>query len=101
MAPVAWTWEGWHVVQSVNGAWGTSRPSPAMPPPRQVTPMTGVDTFDGTTLARLHPGRPCRPKAPDVTGLSGGGEEPGCHKRSAVVFAGRRTPHCTDSPDNL
>jgi beta-xylosidase len=51
LAPVSWTWDGWPVVQLVNGAWGTQYPSPAVPPPpRQVTPMTGVDTFDGTTL---------------------------------------------------
>ncbi|WP_031030727.1 glycoside hydrolase 43 family protein [Streptomyces sp. NRRL WC-3725] len=51
LAPVTWTSDGWPVVQLVDGAWGTSYPSPAVPPPpRQVTPMTGVDTFDGTTL---------------------------------------------------
>lgn len=51
LAPVTWTADGWPVVQLVNGAWGTLYPSPAVPtPPRQVTPMTGVDTFDGTTL---------------------------------------------------
>jgi beta-xylosidase len=51
MAPVTWTSDGWPVVQLVNGAWGTSYPSPTVPtPPRQVTPMVGVDTFDGTTL---------------------------------------------------
>jgi beta-xylosidase len=51
MAPVTWTSDGWPVVQLVNGAWGTSYPSPTVPtPPRQVTPMVGVDTFDSTTL---------------------------------------------------
>lgn len=51
LAPVTWTSDGWPVVQLVNGAWGTSYPSPIVPtPPRQVTPMVGVDTFDGTTL---------------------------------------------------
>ncbi|MDQ0905482.1 beta-xylosidase [Streptomyces canus] len=51
LAPVTWTPDGWPVVQLVNGAWGTSYPSPTVPPPpRQVTPMTGVDTFDGTSL---------------------------------------------------
>ncbi|MER6282610.1 glycoside hydrolase family 43 protein [Streptomyces sviceus] len=51
LAPVTWTADGWPVVQLVNGAWGTSYPSPVVPtPPRQVTPMTGVDTFDGTSL---------------------------------------------------
>lgn len=51
LAPLTWTSDGWPVVQLVDGAWGTSYPSPAVPtPPRQVTPLTGVDTFDGTTL---------------------------------------------------
>jgi hypothetical protein len=50
-APVTWAPDGRPVLQLVNGAWGTSYPSPAVPtPPRQVTPMIGVDTFDGTTL---------------------------------------------------
>lgn len=39
------------VVQLVGRAWGTSYPSPVLlPPPRQVTPPTGGDTFDGTTV---------------------------------------------------
>ncbi|WP_405609499.1 glycoside hydrolase 43 family protein [Streptomyces sp. NBC_00076] len=51
LAPVTWTPDGWPVVQLVNGAWGASYPSPAVPtPPRQVTSMIGVDTFDGTSL---------------------------------------------------
>jgi len=51
LTPVTWTSDGWPVLQLVNGAWGTSYPSPSLPtPPRQVTPMIGVDTFDGTTL---------------------------------------------------
>ncbi|MFF2426405.1 glycoside hydrolase family 43 protein [Streptomyces mirabilis] len=51
LAPVTWAPDGRPVLQLVNGAWGTSYPSPAVPtPPRQVTPMIGVDTFDGTAL---------------------------------------------------
>ncbi|WP_037836277.1 MULTISPECIES: glycoside hydrolase 43 family protein [unclassified Streptomyces] len=51
LAPVSWTSDGWPVVQLVNGAWGRSYPSPVVPPPpRQVTPLTGADTFDGTAL---------------------------------------------------
>ncbi|MFK4123399.1 glycoside hydrolase 43 family protein [Streptomyces longwoodensis] len=51
LAPITWTADGWPVVQLVNGAWGTSYPSPAVPAsPRQVTPMVGTDTFDGTAL---------------------------------------------------
>ncbi|GAA2327892.1 glycoside hydrolase 43 family protein [Streptomyces cuspidosporus] len=48
LAPITWTSDGWPVLQLVNGAWGASYPSPL--PTRQVAPMTGVDTFDGTTL---------------------------------------------------
>jgi beta-xylosidase len=51
LAPVTWTSDGWPVVQLVNGAWGRSYPGPVVPPPpRQVTPLTGADTFDGTVL---------------------------------------------------
>ncbi|MFB6846609.1 glycoside hydrolase 43 family protein [Streptomyces sp. NPDC056373] len=51
LAPVTWTADGWPVVQLVNGAWGRSYPGPVVPPPpRQVTPLTGADTFDGTVL---------------------------------------------------
>ncbi|MFE6200320.1 glycoside hydrolase 43 family protein [Streptomyces sp. NPDC057838] len=51
LAPVTWTADGWPVVQLVDGAWGTSYPSPAVPaPPRQVAPLTGPDTFDRATL---------------------------------------------------
>ncbi|MGW1272033.1 family 43 glycosylhydrolase [Streptomyces sp. NPDC002491] len=51
LAPIVWTADGWPVVQLVNGAWGASYPRPDVPPPpRQVTPMTGVDAFDGTNL---------------------------------------------------
>ncbi|MFF3737518.1 glycoside hydrolase 43 family protein [Streptomyces sp. NPDC002566] len=51
LAPVTWTSDGWPALQLVNGAWGASYPAPAVPaPPRQVTPLTGVDTFDGTAL---------------------------------------------------
>ncbi|MZF90314.1 glycoside hydrolase 43 family protein [Streptomyces sp. SID5643] len=51
LAPVTWTSDGWPVVQLVNGAWGRSYPTPVVPPPpRQVTPLTGADTFDGTVL---------------------------------------------------
>ncbi len=51
LAPVTWTADGWPVLQTVNGAWGTSYPYPNVPrPPRQVKPSTGADTFAGTTL---------------------------------------------------
>ncbi|MEU6389159.1 glycoside hydrolase 43 family protein [Streptomyces sp. NPDC046939] len=52
LAPVTWTADGWPTVQLVNNAWGSTYPLPAVPtPPRAVEPMTGVDTFTGTSLA--------------------------------------------------
>ncbi|MEO3755486.1 glycoside hydrolase 43 family protein [Streptomyces sp. B6B3] len=48
LAPITWTGDGWPQLQLVNGAWGTAYPYPTTP--RQVEPMTGVDTFDGTAL---------------------------------------------------
>ncbi|MBL1068040.1 glycoside hydrolase 43 family protein [Streptomyces sp. 7-21] len=49
LAPVTWTWDGWPELQLVNGAWGTSYPAPL--PPVEVEPLTGTDTFEGTTLS--------------------------------------------------
>ncbi|MFI0242310.1 glycoside hydrolase 43 family protein [Streptomyces sp. NPDC016845] len=54
LAPVTWTTDGWPTVQLVDGAWGTTYPAPALPPPpRQVAPLTGpfTDTFAGPGLA--------------------------------------------------
>jgi len=51
LAPITWTSDGWPVLQTVDGRWGTSYPYPNVPaPPRQVKPMIGTDTFAGTTL---------------------------------------------------
>jgi beta-xylosidase len=51
LAPVTWTTDGWPVLQTVNNAWGVSYPFPNVPPPpRPIKPLTGVDTFAGTTL---------------------------------------------------
>jgi beta-xylosidase len=51
LAPITWTSDGWPVLQLLNGAWGGSYPYPNVPrPPRDVKPLTGVDTFAGTTL---------------------------------------------------
>ncbi|MFI7551432.1 RICIN domain-containing protein [Micromonospora sediminimaris] len=48
LAPINWTADGWPQVQTVNGAWGVNYPNPL--PLRPVKPLTGVDTFTGTTL---------------------------------------------------
>ncbi|WP_433346768.1 family 43 glycosylhydrolase [Micromonospora sp. CA-111912] len=48
LAPITWTSDGWPQVQTVNGAWGASYPNPL--PLRPVKPLTGTDTFPGTTL---------------------------------------------------
>ncbi|MBQ1041790.1 RICIN domain-containing protein [Micromonospora sp. C32] len=48
LAPITWTSDGWPQVQTVNGAWGASYPNPL--PTRAVKPLTGTDTFSGTTL---------------------------------------------------
>jgi beta-xylosidase len=51
LAPITWTSDGWPRIQTVNGAWGTTYPWPNLPPPpRPVKPLTGSDTFTGTTL---------------------------------------------------
>jgi beta-xylosidase len=51
LAPVTFNAQGWPVLQTVNGAWGTSYPYPNVPrPPADTKPPTGTDTFAGTTL---------------------------------------------------
>jgi beta-xylosidase len=51
LAPITWTGDGWPVLQTVDGRWGVNYPYPDVPqPPRQVKPLIGTDTFDGTTL---------------------------------------------------
>ncbi|MEJ2859121.1 MULTISPECIES: RICIN domain-containing protein [unclassified Saccharothrix] len=51
LAPITWTADGWPVLQTVNGTWGTNYPKPNLPaPPRQVKPMVGSDTFTGPAL---------------------------------------------------
>jgi beta-xylosidase len=51
LAPITWTSDGWPRIQTANGAWGANYPYPNLPPPpRQVKPLIGVDTFPGTTL---------------------------------------------------
>ncbi|MFI7604501.1 RICIN domain-containing protein [Micromonospora sp. NPDC049366] len=48
LAPITWTSDGWPQVQTVNGSWGVNYPNPL--PTRPVKPLTGTDTFPGTTL---------------------------------------------------
>ncbi|MFY1701181.1 family 43 glycosylhydrolase [Micromonospora sp. WMMA1923] len=48
LAPITWTTDGWPQVQTVNGRWATTYPNPL--PLRPVKPLTGTDTFTGTTL---------------------------------------------------
>jgi beta-xylosidase len=51
LAPITWTSDGWPQLQTVNGTWGVNYPYPNVPkPPRTVKPLTGSDTFAGTTL---------------------------------------------------
>ncbi|NUR71488.1 MAG: family 43 glycosylhydrolase [Hamadaea sp.] len=51
MAPITWTADGWPVITTVNGGWGSSYPSPNLPtPPRTVNPMIGSDSFTTATL---------------------------------------------------
>ncbi|MEV4053497.1 family 43 glycosylhydrolase [Amycolatopsis sp. NPDC049688] len=51
LAPITWTADGWPRLQTVNGRWGVTYPKPNLPPPpRQVEPMIGTDTFQGTAL---------------------------------------------------
>ncbi|WP_206784909.1 family 43 glycosylhydrolase [Amycolatopsis sp. MtRt-6] len=51
LAPISWTADGWPRLQTVNGRWGVTYPKPNLPPPpRQVEPMTGTDTFPGPAL---------------------------------------------------
>ncbi|MFI7542180.1 family 43 glycosylhydrolase [Actinoplanes sp. NPDC049599] len=51
LAPITWSGDGWPVLQTVNGRWGASYPKPAISTTRTVQPMTGPDTFTGSTLA--------------------------------------------------
>ncbi|WFE21855.1 family 43 glycosylhydrolase [Solwaraspora sp. WMMD937] len=51
LAPISWTGDGWPQLRTVNGRWGVNYPRPNLPaPPRVVKPLTGVDTFAGSTL---------------------------------------------------
>ncbi|UQU67261.1 family 43 glycosylhydrolase [Couchioplanes caeruleus] len=49
LAPITWSGDGWPVLQTVDGRWGASYPRPNLPW-HPLTPMTGSDSFAGTTL---------------------------------------------------
>jgi beta-xylosidase len=49
LAPITWSGDGWPTLQTVNGRWGATYPRPNLPW-HPVAPMTGTDTFAGTTL---------------------------------------------------
>ena len=50
LAPVTWV-DGWPVLETVDGRWGSTYPRPAITTTRAVEPLTGTDTFAGPTLA--------------------------------------------------
>ncbi|MGY0002906.1 family 43 glycosylhydrolase [Micromonospora sp. I033] len=50
LAPISWTADGWPTLQTVNGAWGTTYPRPAITTTRTVASMIGPDTFTGPAL---------------------------------------------------
>jgi beta-xylosidase len=49
LAPISWN-SDWPSVQTVNGGWSATYPTPAISTTRTVKPMTGTDTFTGGTL---------------------------------------------------
>lgn len=51
LAPVSWDSDGWPSVELVDGEWGASYPMPDVPAGPSVKPVTGVDSFDGTSLS--------------------------------------------------
>ncbi|RHZ68344.1 hypothetical protein CDV55_106613 [Aspergillus turcosus] len=48
LAPITWGSDGFPAITTVNGGWGTQYPYPLTP--HTLTPPTGKDTFQGTTL---------------------------------------------------
>jgi beta-xylosidase len=53
LAPITWSNDGWPVLTTVNGRWGTTYPRPNLPW-RPVAPMIGNDTFTGSTLGHQY-----------------------------------------------
>jgi beta-xylosidase len=52
LAPISWTADGWPVLQTVNGAWGSTYPKPNITTSRTVASMIGPDTFAGPSLGQ-------------------------------------------------
>ncbi|QCB95505.1 RICIN domain-containing protein [Cellulomonas shaoxiangyii] len=50
LAPISWSSDGWPVLQTVNGRWGTTYARPNITTTRTVSSMIGKDTFTGTRL---------------------------------------------------
>ncbi|GAB2627777.1 xylosidase [Paractinoplanes abujensis] len=50
LAPISWSSDGWPVLQTVNGAWGTTYPKPNITTARTVQSMLPNETFTGSTL---------------------------------------------------
>jgi beta-xylosidase len=48
LAPLKWNADGWPVMQITGNAWGVSYPYPL--PPHPLKPLSGVESFRGTTL---------------------------------------------------
>ncbi|WP_433364417.1 family 43 glycosylhydrolase [Actinoplanes sp. CA-142083] len=49
LAPITWSGDGWPVLQTVNGRWGSSYPRPNLPW-HPLASMTGTDTFTAGVL---------------------------------------------------
>jgi beta-xylosidase len=50
LAPITWSGDGWPTLQTVNGAWGATYPTPNITTSRTVRSMIGAETFAGPTL---------------------------------------------------
>jgi beta-xylosidase len=50
LAPITWTADGWPTLQTVNGTWGSTYPTPNITTTKTVKPMIGTDTFSGPNL---------------------------------------------------
>jgi beta-xylosidase len=48
LAPLKWNADGWPILEVTGNTWGVSYPYPL--PPHPLKPLTGTDSFKGTTL---------------------------------------------------